>query len=76
MSTLIFNSLEYARRLEQAGFTREQAEMQANILTEIVDEKMTTKQDLRELELRLTVRLGGMLTAGVALLAALITFVR
>lgn len=76
MSTLIFNSLEYARRLEQAGFTREQAEMQANILTEIVDEKMATKQDLRELELRLTVRLGGMLTAGVALLAALITFVR
>lgn len=29
LTTPIFNSLEYAKRLEQAGFTREQAEVQA-----------------------------------------------
>lgn len=41
-----------------------------------VDEKLATKQDLRELELRMTVRLGSMLAASVAILAALIAFSR
>ena len=67
MSSIVFNSLEYAKRLESVGFTREQAEAQANIMRELVDDKMSTKYDLRELELRLAIRLGGML-------AALITF--
>lgn len=76
MPEMVFNSLNYAKRLEQAGFTREQAETQANIMTEIVDEKIATKQDLRELEYRLTIRFGSMLAAAVALLAALITLVK
>lgn len=45
---------------------------QANIMAEIVDEKIATKQDLRELELRLkydpTLRMGAMMTAGVTFL--------
>ena len=56
-------------------------------MTEIVDERMATKADLREmearlssemqkLEYRLTIRLGAMLAAGVAVLAALVTFTR
>ena len=76
MSVMVSNSLNYAKRLEQAGFTRQQAEVQANIMTEIVDEKIATKQDLRVLEYRITIRLGGMLAAAVAVLAALITFVK
>ena len=76
MSVMVFNSLNYAKRLEQAGFTRQQAEVQANIMTEIVDEKIATKQDLRVLEYRITIRLGGMLAAAVAVLDALITFVK
>lgn len=76
MSVMVFNSLNYAKRLEQAGFTRQQAEVQANIMTEIVDEKIATKQDLRVPEYRITICLGGMLAAAVAVLAALITFVK
>lgn len=76
MASIVFNTLEYAKRLEASGFTRQQAEAQANIMTEIVDEKMATKQDLRELEYRMTIRFGGMLAAAVAVLAALITFVK
>ena len=76
MSVMVFNSLNYAKRLEQAGFTRQQAEVQANIMTEIVDEKIATKQDLRVLEYRITIRLGGMLAAAVSVLSALITFVK
>ncbi|MBQ4567623.1 MAG: DUF1640 domain-containing protein [Desulfovibrio sp.] len=76
MASLVFNTLEYAKRLESAGFTRQQAEAQANIITEVVDEKMATKSDLRELEYRLTIRFGTMLAAAVAVLAALITVVK
>ncbi len=39
-------------------------------------DKMATKQDLRELEYRMTIRFGAMLAAAVAVLAALITFVK
>lgn len=45
-------------------------------MTEIVDEKMATKSDLRELEYRLTIRFGAMMAAAVAVLAAIITFVK
>ena len=76
MASLVFNTLEYAKRLESAGFTRQQAEAQDNIITEVVDEKMATKSDLRELEYRLTIRFGTMLAAAVAVLAALITVVK
>ena len=80
MPTMVFNSLNYAKRLEDAGFTRQQAEAQANILSEIIDEKIATKQDLRELELRLkydlTLRMGTMFAVGIAFLAALLTYLR
>ena len=33
-ATIIFDSQDYARRLEQAGFTRQQAEAQAEVLKE------------------------------------------
>ena len=80
MSTMVFNSLNYAKRLEDAGFTRQQAEPQANILSEIVDEKIATKQDLREMELRLkydlTLRMGAMFAVGIAFLATLLAYLR
>ena len=38
--------------------------------------KIAAKQDLRELEYRLTIRFGAMIAAGVAVLAALITFTK
>ncbi|MBQ9405942.1 MAG: DUF1640 domain-containing protein [Desulfovibrio sp.] len=76
MSALVFDTLAYVKRLEDSGFTRQQAEAQANILAEIVDEKMATKRDLRELEYRLIIRFGAMPAAAVALLAALITVTR
>ncbi len=72
MASIVFNTLEYAKRLESAGVTRQQAEAQANIMTEIVDDKMATKSDLRELEYRLTIRFGAMMAAAVAI----ITFVK
>lgn len=83
MTTTTFDSLGYAKRLEDAGFTRQQAEVQANAMREIVEDKLATKQDLealrielqrdmKELELRLTIRLGCMMAASIAMVAALV----
>ncbi|MDL1976473.1 MAG: CCDC90 family protein [Deltaproteobacteria bacterium] len=74
--TAIFDTLAYAKRLKAAGFTEDQAEIQAQALAEIIEERLATKQDLKELELRLkhdlTLRLGGMLVAGIAIVATLV----
>ena len=58
MSSTTFDTLGYARRLEEAGFTRQQAEVQANALREVIDERLVTKDyldaRLRELEYKLS----------------------
>jgi hypothetical protein len=66
-----FDTLAYARRLRGAGFTDQQAELQAEALAAVVSETLATKQDLRELEYRLTLRLGAMITVAVGSVAAL-----
>ena len=66
-----FDTLAYARRLRSVGVSEEQAEAHAEALAATVTETLATKQDLRELEYRLTIRLGGMLAVTVATVTAL-----
>jgi hypothetical protein len=61
--------------LEEAGFSRDQAEASIKILVEIMEDKLATKQDIRELESKLTIRLGTMLAASIAILTAIIKLV-
>lgn len=49
-----FDPLQYMKRLESVGFTREQAEAQAETFLTIVQEQLVTKQDLKEVESQLT----------------------
>ena len=82
----MFNTLRYAKMLEDAGFSRDQAETSIKILVEIMEDKLASKQDFRELESRivlklessimqakseLTIRMGTMLAASIAILTAL-----
>ena len=69
---VIFDTLVYARRLKGAGVSDEQAEVQAEALAAVVTDVVATKQDLRELEYRLTIRLGTMMTVAVGAMAALV----
>ena len=87
---MAFDTLAYAKKLKAVGFTEDQAEVQAEALVQIIDERLATKQDIialkrdieelkrdmKEMELRLrhnlTVRLGAMMTAGIAIVAAII----
>lgn len=47
---MIFDTLMYAKRLEAAGMTRDQAEAQVNVIAEMVVDGVATKQDLALLD--------------------------
>ena len=51
-----FDTLAYAQRLREAGFTERQAEGQAAALAATMTDTLATKQDLREFEARLGTR--------------------
>ena len=88
--SITFNTLVYAKKLRQAGVSEEQAEVHAEALAVIIDEKLATKRDLNELEISLkrdmkelelrlkhdlTLRLGAMLATGITIIALLVTLV-
>ena len=72
MTAIAFDTLAYANKLKQAGVPDRQAEVQAEAMAELVEERLATKRDLSELEYRLTVRLGFMLVVAVSILADLV----
>lgn len=73
MSAIPFDTLKLARTLrDKAKFQSEQAEGVADALAEAFQDEMATKTDLRELELRLTIKIGGMLVIAVGVLTALL----
>ena len=45
----MFDTLTYARKLREAGFTEQQAEAQAEALLAVIDANLATKQDIEQL---------------------------
>ena len=83
MSTVAFDTHAFVKELTRVGMPEEQAEVLAQSQATLIDEKLATKQDLKELEmnlrremkeleLRLTVRLGSMMVVAVGVVAALV----
>lgn len=75
MSTITFDTLKFVERLEKAGISREYARAKAEALADVFSsgtQDLATKADLREMELRLTIKLGGMIAASIAVTAALV----
>lgn len=79
---LIFDTLQYANRLKDAGVPEKQAEVQIEMIREIMDDKLTTKtdikhleerisQNMKELELRISLKLGSLMVAGLGMLVIL-----
>lgn len=79
----VFDTHAYVKKLKAVGFTEEQAEVQTEVISVLIDEKLATKQDmkelevclkrdLKELELRMLIRLGAIQAAGIAIVAALV----
>jgi hypothetical protein len=71
-----FDTLGYAKRLRDGGVPNPQAEAHAEAAREFIMSELVTKQDLQTAietqTLRLTVRLGGIVAAGVGVLVAAI----
>jgi hypothetical protein len=53
MTALAIDTLRYMKRLKAAGFTEEQAEVQAEALAEAIRDTLVTKIDLVDTETRL-----------------------
>jgi hypothetical protein len=51
--SLAFDTLRYTKKLRAAGVPDQQAEVQAETLAEIVEERLATKRDLKEVEVAL-----------------------
>ena len=81
--TIPFDTHAFVKELRSAGLSEEQAEAQAIALSQALSGfqeahllSLATKQDLREMELRLkhdlTLRLGGMVVVGITVVATLV----
>lgn len=73
MSTVTIDTHRFIRKLRVAGMPDAQAEAVADAFHEAPGEAdLATKPDLRELDPRLTIKIGGMLVLAVGVLAALL----
>lgn len=68
MTSIVFDTLEYARAAEKAGFTKAQAEFQAHEFAKLINENLATKQDLKDLKKDLIIWIGSIIVVAVGLL--------
>jgi hypothetical protein len=50
MSGLAFDTLKFAKRLKEAGFTEQQAEALAHAGAELIEQNLATKRDIADLK--------------------------
>jgi hypothetical protein len=75
VTTTTFDTLRAAKRLKAMGFSDDQAEGVAELIRENREldlAQLATKTDLQLMEQRLTIRLGAMVTGGIAVVATLV----
>lgn len=80
------NALKYVKILEGTGITREQAEAHVQIISDILEDDLATKQDIKNLDIkfetiehkilqseyRMTIKLGSIVTIAIAAATAVI----
>lgn len=69
MSALTFDTHKFIKRLTEAGMPLGQAEVLAEEQIKLIDERLATKDDLKMMELRLTMKMGALITAGIGIVA-------
>ena len=69
MRALIFDTHKFIKRLTEAGMPLGQAEVLAEEQTKLIDERLATKDDLKMMELRLTMKMGALIAAGIGIVA-------
>ena len=74
MSAVTFDTLKLARKLQQSGFSQEQAAGAAEAMAEAMSEQVATRSDLRELASELKLWTAGLAGVVIAALSALKVF--
>ena len=85
MMAVTFDTLIYSKKLREVGVPENVAEIHAEALSGVIEDHLATKKDLvnwrrdlmhkiDRLGYKLTIRLGGMLVAGILVLAAIVKF--
>ncbi|MDP4027593.1 MAG: hypothetical protein Q8P42_01290 [Gallionella sp.] len=76
MSAAIFDTHAYIKKMKAVGFTEEQAEVQAEAVADLINERLVTKDDLdlriAELKTELVKWMLGIAAGQIALLVALL----
>jgi len=83
MASITFDTLSYSKKLRSTGISEQQAEVHAEALAEIIQNNLVTKQDLdqlkleiryemQQLELRITIKLGTLITIAIGVVATLV----
>lgn len=74
----MINALKYAKNLEEAGIPRKQAEAQVQMMMEIMEMSLATKQDILMLEQkliqseqRMTIKLGTIVSLAIGIAVTL-----
>lgn len=85
MSTITFDTFEAMQNLQKAGIPEKQAKAMVGVLKDTVGEQVSSKADIARLEekieteiakseLRMTIRLGGIMVTGIGVMVALQIF--
>lgn len=76
---ICFDTLAFANRLKAAGidakYAEAAAEANAAMVASLLDNGLSTRQDLVELENRLILRIGGIVLGGLTLFTGIIHFI-
>ena len=86
MAAITFDTLKFANTLKEAGVLPAQAEAEASALSEVLEvnlKELVTKEDLkhevellrrdmRDMEQRLVIKLGGLMAFSIGIVAALV----
>lgn len=69
-----FDTLQISRTLKDAGFDEQKADAIVSAMRDSMDQTLATKADLQALELRMTIKLGALVLAGMSALTLLDRF--
>ena len=86
MEAAVFDTLKYSKKMMDAGFQPKQAEAMVEMQHDLIESHLATKRDIaatkrdiaevkrdiRESEQRIVIKLGGLIVAGVAVIAVLV----
>ena len=83
MNTIMFDTHQFVKKLTSAGFSEQQAEVQAEAIAGLIEDQLASKKDIKLLEselhqleerltYKLTLRLGSMLVVAISIVTALV----